>query len=213
MGISKELLERYHFDACTNEERKQVEDWLFSDGADELHLETNDKTKLKAEMWAEIEQVMPSASKPLPKRSATYFMWKGAIAASLFIVVLSTFFYVILKKDKVNEPVLMSFVNTSSHHVKHVDAQSYSVAVGPNTRAKINSEDGAIDLSGSILISPKKDIILAEGNLESTVLRKGQTYILLKNEGGKEGIIVISVKNLLDLPPVMQKQITTQFRI
>ena len=215
MNINNELLEKYHLNTCTSEERKQVEEWLFNANVDEWDTTgfTGDKEVLKNEMWQEIVVDIPPFAKPLPTRTKLYFMWKGAIAATLLIVMLAGLSYFCFKQTNVQPEASISLINTSSHQVKHVDEQGYSASVGPNTAAKINSEDGAIDLKGSILISPKRDITIAQGLHQSTVLKKGQTYVILKNSIGKSGVIVISEKNLLDISPVMQQQINTQFGI
>lgn len=215
MNTSEALLERYHLNTCTPEERKQVEEWLFNTDTDEfVELpQTEDKLKHKAEMWANIQTIMPEEEKTTKLRSPVFFMWKGAIAASIvFAVMASLGYFLFLKPSQAVEYV--SINNKSALHVKNVNSRGYNVSVGPNTIAKINDEAGLIDLSGSILISPKKDIeLLFEGTKKKVTLKKGQTYIILDNKSGNQGIIVVSEKNLLDLPPVIQKQISTQFDI
>lgn len=215
MAVNQELLERYHSNNCTPEERKLVEDWLFSAEVDDLEpLPFNtDKNKLKQNIWENIDTDNEEELRPLKGRSNTYFMFKGAIAASLFIVLIAGFAYWLMGKTG-RENDSLSLNNSSTQQVKHVDSKGYNVAVGPNTVARINNIAGVIDLSGSLLISPKKDIdLLFEGTKKKVTLKKGQTYIILKNKAGAESIIVVSERNLMDLPPVMQKQITTQFDI
>lgn len=164
-------------------------------------------------MWQEIRSVILPEAKPIHLKTKMYFMWIGAVAATLLMVILGSIAYLFFAPGNVQATASMSFVNTSSHQVKHIDEQGYSASVGPNTIAKISSVNGAIDLTGSILISPKRDISIAHGLEQPTILKTGQTYIILKNSNGKKGVIVISEKNLLDMPPVMQQQITTQFGI
>jgi len=216
MGIDQEVLERYHLGICNEQEQKLVEEWLFNADADELDLVAFDGSKadLKQEMWTEIRGVLPKNMAVVKPKSNAYFMWKGAIAASLFIVAMGAAAYFVFGANFAGENPSMSFNNSSAQHVKHIDAKSYNVSLGPNSSAKINSAAGVIDLSGSLLISPKKDVQWQfEGTTKKITLKKGQTYIILKNSTSAEGIIVISESNLLDLPPVMQKQITTQFDI
>ncbi|WP_316826321.1 hypothetical protein [Pedobacter miscanthi] len=216
MNISNELLEKYHLNTCTAEERSMVEEWLFNTDVDDLDttMLTRDKNSLKHEMWQEIETTLPKAVKPLPKRSHVYFMWKGAIAASVFIALAVTVIYFLFSNRSTTQTEFLELNNPSALHVKHIDATGYNVSLGPNTIAKINNNDGMIDLTGSILISPKKDInLIFEGTDKKVTLLKGQTYIILKNKTGVKSIIVISERNLMDLPPVMQKQLSTQFDI
>ncbi|WP_316803266.1 hypothetical protein [Pedobacter nototheniae] len=215
MNINEALLERYHLNTCTPEERRQVEEWLFNTDTDELAElpPAEDKLKHKAEMWANIETIMPEEKEIVKLRSPGFFMWKGAIAASLFIAVTASLVYFFFLKSP-GDMEYVSINNTSLSQVKNVNSSGYDISVGPNTIAKINGEAGIIDLSGSILISPKKDIeLLFEGTNKKVILKKGQTYIILDNKSGNQGIVVVSEKNLLDLPPVIQKQISTQFDI
>lgn len=222
MTVDKELLEKYHLDTCTAEERRQVEDWLFNTETEDLDESVvAGKNIHKMDMWNEIKTILPEEIKPesLPyaagaiRKNNVYFMWKGAIAASVFIAASAALLYFVFAGRPNHELVLTSFVNTSSHQVKYVDSRGYSASVGPNTMAKINREAGVTDLTGSILISPKRDIELSYGAKENIILKKGQTYIILKNGAGEGGVMVISERNLLDLPPVIQKQLTTQFGI
>lgn len=219
MSVNKDLLEKYHSSTCSPEERKQVEEWLFSAEVEELDESIPfDKSALKAGMWMDIKTVMPEAVipkevKPLKTRSNTYFIWKGAIAASLIIICLATAYHFLFASRPEKEPMMLSFINSSGTHTRHVDQVNYTAYFGPNTVAEINSAEGAIDLTGSILITPKKDIALSMGTDNNVTLRKGQTYIILKNNEGEGGIIVVNQHNLMDLPPVIQKQINTQFGI
>ncbi|WP_025146833.1 hypothetical protein [Pedobacter jeongneungensis] len=216
MNISNELLEKYHLNTCTAEERRMVEEWLFNTDVGDLDttILTQDKNSIKQEIWQEIETVLPQAVKPLPKRSNAYLMWKGAIAAAVLITIAGTIVYFVFASKPVAQADYLALNNPSALHVKYIDATGYDVALGPNTTAKINNIDGMIDLTGSIMISPKKDISLVfEGTDKKVTLLKGQTYIILKNKTGVKSIIVISERNLMDLPPVMQKQLSTQFDI
>lgn len=215
MNINDKLIEKYHLNTCTPEERREVEEWLFNEDVEDLDsaiLELN-KEKLKHEMWQEIVAVMPPIAQPFPIKTKMYFMWKGAIAATLLIIGLGGLSYLLFKQNSIHSTQSISFINTSNHLVKHIDEKEFSASVGPNTIAKINGENGVIDLTGSILISPKHDIKILQDAHQPTILKKGQTYIILKNTHGKDGVIVISENNLLDMPPVMQQQITTQFGI
>jgi len=214
MSVNKELLEKYHSGTCSAEEKQQVEAWLFNTEVDDLKLSAKDKSIYKAEMWTEIETSLPQSEQHIISKSNVYFMWKGAIAASFFIAILGILSYFTFFKESKAINASLYLNNSSDVNVKHVNSAEYDVSVGPNTNAKINNLSGVIDLSGSILISPKEDVNLVfKGTTKKVTLKKAQTYIILKGENGTKGIIVISERNLLDLPPVMQKQITSQFGI
>lgn len=219
MKISNELIEKYHRNECTQEESDFVEAWLFSGESDEalqLPLGEN-KAAHKTMMWDEIEKTLPPETnvpvlvkKPFLRNT----FWTGAVAASLVICLTFIGFYKLTGTKTTEDTTFVTVNNTSSVNVKHLEANGYHIAVGTNTSTKINNETGIIDLTGSLLIRPKKDIrLLFAGNKEEMVFKAGQTYIILKGEDGHDKIIVINEKNVMDLPPVLQKQIINEFQI
>lgn len=213
MNINQELIERYHRDECTEEERKAVESWLFADdSAEELELPVGEnKAEHKTSIWNEISPVI--SKDPLNKSHSLSF-WKGAIAASLVIGLIGFGFYQFTLTTQNESPQFVSVDNTSAINVRHLDSKGYNISVGPNTFAKINYATGSVDLSGSMLISPKKDVELKfKGTDKKISLKMGQTYIILNGKTDEDKIIVVSERNLMDLPPVLQKQIINQFSI
>ncbi|GAA3953493.1 hypothetical protein GCM10022246_04450 [Pedobacter ginsengiterrae] len=215
MEINRRLIEKYHLDECTEEERKLVEAWLFSTDIEDLAILPLNEDKLdhKKQMWANIDAFITPDLKADQAKNTTIVFWQGAIAASLVIGLICGLLYLFVNKQE-KLPDFVSVNNAYSENVKHVNSLEFNAAIGPNTIAKINKDAGVINLNGSILLSPKKDIeLIFEGTHKKITLKKGQTYIILDNKSGKQGIIVVSQKNLLDLPPVIQKQISSQFDI
>jgi hypothetical protein len=216
MKISKELIEQYHRGQCSQEECDAVEFWLFSGDSDEaLQLPlTEDKLVHKAEIWKEIERIIPHTPvSPTLERKGIhrYSFWTGAIAASLLLAIISVTAYYITRAE---QDIPLIAVNNSSVDVRQVEASAYNISIGPNTSARIDNNSGIVNLSGSLLISPKKDITLQfEGSEENIVFKAGQTYIVLKGEDGNDKVIIINEKNIMDLPPVLQKQIINEFKI
>lgn len=219
MKISKDLIEKYHRNECSAEESEAVESWLFSGESDEaLQLPLGEsKAEHKADIWKEItSSISPEAEKP---RSGPKLIFKntfrtGAIAASLVMGIIGLAAYQLLTDN--DEPIrqLVSVNNTSSVNVRHIEDSGYRLSVGTNTSASIDNLTGVVDLSGSMLICPKKDITLSfEGSGDKITFKKGQTYIILKGKDGRDKIIIVSEKNLMDLPPVLQKQIINEFNI
>ena len=211
MSVSKELLERYHLDACSAEECKQIEEWLFNNEVDELELPVGmDKNIHKDTMWNDIQSVLPQEPEIKKIRSSNYYVWKGAIAASLVFAIATTLAYFLI-------PAKAEFVNlnnSSSAEVRQVSSTGYSVSISPNTVASINDKLRVIDLKGCILLSSKKDVeLLFEGTDRKIKFKKGETYIIFKNIDNPKDIIMVNKQNLFDLPPVMQRQITTHFDI
>lgn len=216
MKVTADLIEKYHHNLCTPEERKAVEDWLLNSEVDELEFHREkDKQLVKDDMWKNIATVVPDQSAPKQQllRPASYYMWKGAVAATLLIALLgATFYYVNRNSEKTVE--FVAFHNKSALKVNHISAREYSLAIGPETSAEINAQNGVIDLTGSILISPKRDIELKfDGAINTLSLKKGQTYIILNSKSGNHGLIVVNEKNLINLPPLIQKKLIQEFDI
>jgi hypothetical protein len=216
MKVNADLLEKYHNNLCTPEERAAVEDWLMNSEVDELAFHSaKDKSLVKDAIWQELEAVLPSKeqSNLKPLKPAMYYMWKGAIAATLFIAVLGSAFYYFGNDDS-KRVEFIAFHNKSALKVNHISSKEYSLAVGPETYAEINEHSGVIDLTGSMLISPKKDIELRfDGAKDKINLKKGQTYIILNSKSGNHGLIIVNERNLISLPPVIQKKLIHEFGI
>jgi len=227
MKIDKEILERYHRNECTAEESDMVEAWLFSSDSDEvLDLPATESKDLhKLEIWNDIATILPLIGQPeqfdhvpVPspqplKRKVKMAFWSGAIAASMVTAVLSTVIFQLMNKSP-KETEFVNIKNTSPDEIRHLSSSSFTIAVGTNTSARIDNITGAVDLNGSMLICPKKDVELSfNGSNRKITFIKGQTYILLKGKDGKDKILIVDKKNLMDLPPVLQKQITHEFNI
>ncbi len=216
MKVNADLLEKYHNNLCTPQERAAVEDWLMNSEVDDLEFHSEkDKSIAKEAIWDEIRASLPAEEvhniKPI--KSSTYYMWKGAVAATLLIGVLGSVFYYFVTNQE-HDVNFVAFHNKSSLKVNHISSREYNLAIAPETFAEVNEHSGIIELSGSILISPKKDIELNfDGEKEIVKLKKGQSYIILNNKGGKQGLIVVNEKNLIHLPPVMQKKLISKFGI
>ncbi len=218
MKISKEVIEKYHRNECSAEESEAVEAWLFSGESDEaLQLPLGEeKAEHKAGIWREIATVLPEQESPKANGKVILknTFWTGAIAASLVMGILGLATYQLLSKDDQPLRELVSVNNTSSVNVRHIEDSGYHLSVGTNTSARIDNLTGVAELSGSMLICPKKDITLRfEGSADKITFKQGQTYIILKGKDGKDKIIIVSEKNLMDLPPVLQKQIINEFNI
>ncbi len=214
MKVDANLLAKYHRNQCTPFERATVEDWLLNDSVDELAFHSEaDKLLIKDDVWADINADLPQEELLVrPLNSASYYMWKGAIAATLVIGLVAVALFAMQNKDK--EVEFVAFNNPSTLKVNHVNSSEYSLAIGPETFADIDASSGVINLTGSILISPKRDITLKfDGAAQDINLKKGQTYIILNSKSGTHGLIVINEKNLINLPPVIQKKLIREFDI
>lgn len=215
MKVSKELIEKYHSDNCTAEERDMVEAWLFSEESEEeLELPfLENKADHKMEMWAEIQSALPQ-EKAQKTTITPLKTWYKAIAACMILGLFGRGLYQFLSRDNIPVAHHVSVNNTSSLEIKHIDSKGYQIAIGPNSLATINDHTGMIDFSGSILISPKRDIeLMLEGSNEKYSFKMGQTYIAMNDKSGREKMIIVNERSLNDLPPALQKQLITQFNI
>lgn len=218
MKISKDLIEKYHRNECSQEESDAVETWLFSSDSDEaLQLPLGEsKTVHKAEIWKDIESILPAQDVPVQqlKPNVKRPFWLGAAAASLVIGISLLVSYTWIKRQNPPMTELLSINNTSSVHVRQVEESGYRLSIGTNTSAVIDNLSGVVDLHGCMLISPKRDIELSfEGSDKKVTFKSGQSYIVLKGKDGHDKVFIVSEKNLIDLPPVLQKQIINEFKI
>lgn len=218
MRVSKELIEKYHSGKCSPEESAMVENWLLDDDTEiEISLPENlDKEKVKAEMWDEISSSVPSDNPGIltfGKRRWFYF----SAAASIAILLTVSLFVI---KTGTKETAVT--VNKPASLNKEIQSLDYTISLGPESNARIDSESGLIDFCGAILISPKKDILLSfndvctdkKTNKGKMNFKKGETYIALnyKNSNDNE-LIVMDEKLLMGLPPMVKRQIMDQFNI
>lgn len=216
MKINADLIEKYHDNQCTPEECRAVEDWLLNSEVEDLEFHNEkDKQLAKSDIWNKLETILPDQeeAKVVVLKSTSFYMWKGAIVASLMIGLFSFAFYYFDHNEQTRVE-FVAFHNKSSLKVNHISSKEYDLSIAPETFAEVNEDNGIIDLSGSILISPKKDIDLNFGGEKNKVsLKKGQTYIILNYKTGNQGLLVVNEKNLIHLPPVMQKKLTYEFGI
>lgn len=230
MKINQKLIEKYHDGKCTVTERQLVEDWLFAEESfEELDLPDSEyKYEHKALIWNEIKTILPhqlnvalqqdnisvqQVHVGTPNRISFSF-WKYTIAATLIMGLLSVAVYHFIFEDQYSSSQLISIDNSAMLNVRHFNSDAGDISVGPNTFAKINYQSGTVDLSGSMLISPKKDIqLIFKGSREKVSFKTGQTYIILNSNEANEKPVVVNERNLMDLPPVLQQQIINHFSI
>lgn len=230
MKISKELIEKYHLGRCTEEERRAVEDWLFSDDAEETMQwdSPEQKAALGAEMWTEISDVMPAgAGKPLRGSQSALIrsFWKPAVAACL-LAMAGSLIYSLQRPAKEGQVIALN--NLSGTENKDLHEKEFSLSIAPKSNVAINSKTGIMDFCGAVLINPKEDIELTiQGscanptqNIEKVSLKKGQNYIALNYGGNAQSgyassgeVIVVREGAMVSLPPLVLKQLMHQFNI
>jgi len=226
MTINKELIEKYHEGTCSSEEKKAVENWLFSDeSAEILSLSDKDKMAYQTEMWSEIASVLPqkgSKTKVRQWNDLVFPFWKQVAAAILFVGTLGWGLLYLKNSLPVRSHIVM-MNNSSDTMNKDLHAQEYTISVGPKSNVEINNETGMLDFCGAVMINPKKDIeftlqgkcINPSKNSEKVILKKGLNYIALNydNASNTSEMIIFEEGAMMGLPPLMMKQILHQFKI
>ncbi|OOQ58785.1 hypothetical protein [Mucilaginibacter pedocola] len=208
MEINKELLERYHQGNCTATERAAVEAWLQEETfGDEVPV-TDMPENTAAEMWAEISTF---ADKPAPVKTFNFYTFGKMAAAAVLLLLAGAFLY-----RSVSQPSLqgVSASNFSPTEVKNINVAGYNVELAPNSNIKLDAKTGLLHFCGSLLFSPKSDMELSFAGLKQKVkLKTGQKYIVLSTNCPSDKPIIINEKDVYNLPPVMQRQLSTQFSI
>ncbi len=213
MKIDKELIEKYHLGNCTPEEEALVNEWLANDEFDDLPLTAKSpKTADKQAIWSEIASFINEEEIKLSKtRNVKTLIIQ--IAASLFLALTAGLTYYHFNTQGENRQVF-SFDNSTGTAIKHIDSGSYSIVMGPKSNGKIDLNNSLIDFCGSIMLSPKKDVELTfQGYHDKIKLKTGQTYIVLSNTCPSSKPVVVNEKDIVHLPPVLQKHLMTHFSI
>lgn len=228
MKIDKDLIEKYHQNLCSEKERLAVEEWLLNDEADEEVLlpQGNNKLEHKDEMWKAISiecvpqmEEVKSVSLNSKSKVFSYFIRIAAvIVLGLFI---SFFLFKFYSSD--NNVVASKSVQTGSENIK---TKTLEIILAPQSHANIsessNRQSGSIEFCGSIMINPKEDFELTfNGDCskhayagETISLKKGQKYIAVNYSFNSESdLIIVNEQNLINLPPVLQREIMEKFNI
>ncbi|MCE7043306.1 hypothetical protein [Dyadobacter sp. CY312] len=221
MHITRELIEKYHAGNCTPDEIKAVEDWLFSDEAEEQFMlpDGEIKGKIQDEIWNEINPATPVSRSNYTFFNSPHF-WRPAVAAAAVLVLGTTLFNI--KYPAFNNEVIV-LKNASETINKDVNESRYTISLGPKSNIEINNNTGSIDFCGAVMINPKEDIeFTIQGTCsnpneqkETMTLRKGLNYIALNyssHENDSE-MIILEEGSLMGLPPLVQRQLMSQFNI
>jgi hypothetical protein len=226
MEVTKRLIEKYHLDLCSSEEKKAVEEWLMND---ELDIETADSVHfpshvLKEEMWANISEILPEKPDKVKRFDLFHYLSSPAfmgIAATSIAVVIGLFLWT---RNAEKQTAFVQKTKAGSNET--IQTSALHITLGEKSKANINasaiSTDGNIDFCGAILIQSKKDVELTVNGIcanplssgEKLLVKKGQTYIAVNyNFKHANELIIVNERNISSLPPVLQKEILKQFNI
>lgn len=227
MEVNNRLIEKYHLDLCSSEERKAVEEWLLNDKMDDfIFLSSEEKQAEKEQIWQAIAEVLPIQPEVAKEVSIVrYFspVLVAGIAAATVGVLISVGFLLLNRQTPGN-----SITATNNDVLKNelIQTSELNITLGPKSNANINTSNfytnGNINFCGIIRIESKEDMELTlnancvntSSNGEKIVFKKGQTYIAVNYHFKKDNeLIIVNEKNLFNLPPVLQKEIIRQFNI
>ncbi|ERJ61209.1 hypothetical protein [Sphingobacterium paucimobilis] len=213
MDINKALLEKYELGQCTDQELAAVRDWLDNEDWGELDLKSEVDVTIKEDMWADISGSMDiSDSPPLKQLRHKIFSIKRywSAAAVVCILILTGVFYYSYKADE--EFTVFQAANVESNVISF-SKDYFDVALSANSEANIDFESGNISLIGNIMLAPKRDFVLQdERSNESFNFKRGEVYFVSEREGQKK-LIILSKREIMFLPPVIQRRIKQQFHI
>ncbi|MBE9586432.1 hypothetical protein IM792_18410 [Mucilaginibacter sp. JRF] len=214
MKVNKQLIEKYHRDECTPEEAAAVEAWLLDDESDDVpDLPANEQAdQHKQAIWVGIEQTLPPEN--IKNNTPVISLWLKAGAAC--IVLALCVFLIGRSSHKKNNRMAASIEvdNSTALEVRHVNNDEYQLSVGPGTSARIDNREGVIHFTGSMIIKPQRDIEFSFGTYpQKETFKSGETYILLDEQHGDGQVTIVNERNLMDMPPVLQKRIITEFNI
>jgi hypothetical protein len=177
------------------------------------------KFKIQDDMWAKISEVLPQ---PKPSPFATFFEPRWRQVAAVMLIGIAAACTIFLKNHSANQHLIV-VKNSSGTTNRNLHERAYSISIGPNSNVKINNETGEFDFCGAVLINPKRDIELTiQGNCVRAnekrgkmVLRKGQQYIALHygNASHQGEVVILPQTSIIGLPPLMQRQLMSQFNI
>ncbi|UIR55510.1 hypothetical protein LZQ00_14710 [Sphingobacterium sp. SRCM116780] len=211
MQVDHKLIEKYHLNQCTPEEKILVEEWLLDDtlSLSSLTMPARDKDQLQLKIWEElsthINKPLPETKAPTKKFSFKYI----SIAASLLIILgFSIYRFTVSKED-----TYALFDNSANANLKYIEKNSYELILGKHASARINMDTGEFYTVGNMMLTPKKDFTYTfPGSSTKKELKNGEIYFILdaKNTGKQ---VILSKSELTFLAPTIQHQLKRQFNI
>ncbi|MBP3942068.1 hypothetical protein J5U18_00565 [Sphingobacteriaceae bacterium WQ 2009] len=210
MKIDYKVIERYHLNQCTPQERLMVEQWL-DEGLDDFETPfatVNEKKQVGEEIWNELHAFMEEDTNRPKTKNLFSFKRVSVAAAILAIVSLAA---ITLKNNAHFSDAL--FDNSTNSNLKYIDKNNYELILGSYASARVNIKTGVFDTSGDIMLIPKKDFLFSfSKNSVKKALKNGEIYFLLKSSSiGRP--IIISKTELTFLAPTIQQQLKMQFNI
>ncbi|MCL7986844.1 hypothetical protein M8998_02700 [Sphingobacterium sp. lm-10] len=229
MKITKELLERYELGQCTDQEEAAVSKWLDSPDLvldeleGELDLGTTKEHAIKQDLWENIAAHM-DASTPTERHSDLHYnqvskdaflksrrttvTWLSVAASTIILLGIGWWGFQSSNKER-----QFFNANNSDNSVVLWEEDSFEFTLSKNSSASINFQSGNMAVSGDVLFSPKRDIILYdEQNKTSLDFRQGEVYFISTDPDTSE-LVVYSKKELEYLPPILRKHIRKQFHL
>lgn len=202
--INKELLEKYELGQCTDQESKLVLDWLENEDWDQLapdSVPADINNEEGTQLWNKLTPLFQKQEQPRKT-----LLRKGLLSITATIVFLILGYVTIYHyrvKQELNDSQYSNIV-----HISH----PFTLVLGKNSQANIDIKTGIFTLSGEVLFTPNKDLILQHGEQSGLHFKAGETYYLAESRDPGR-IIIIKKEDFTFLPAIVQKQIRKQFQL
>lgn len=212
MDISKALLEKYELGQCNDQELAAVRAWLDSEEWGDLDFDGSVGTDIRDEMWTDISSILNQPQTVIkesrPRVSPIMRYWKGISAASIILLV--GVYYLFYPST---EDLEIFQASNGKSEIVSFSKDHFDLVLSANSVANIDFESGNISLTGNIMFSPKRDFVLQdERSNRSFNFKRGEVYFVSEREEQKK-LIILSKKEIMFLPPVIQRKIKQQFHI
>lgn len=187
MKITKELLDRYHLNQCSDEERMAVQQWLNTPEADkEYPLPDSDHNALEDSMWLTIKSNVEAGNEgkieEINSRTSVVPLWLSKLAAMLIVAfaALWIFWFVTQRRSAHMET---SFQHTTEEQVKYV-----SVSTASGERKEYMLPDGSM-----VTLNAESELSYPALNLNTDTIRqvklKGEAFFSVVSDTARPFIV------------------------
>jgi len=225
MKVTTELIEKFNRKECSASEISAIEQWLLNDDyEDEVEISEESEKQIKAEIWDEVSEVLPSKNKEcVLNLFQQNFKWIAAAASVSILLVISV---VLLYSFDINKQGESALIKTPTKQLgqqkQEIWNKDFNIVLGDKSKASFDSDKRLVDFCGVIKISPKKDISLSFNDIcsgdkpssKGIEFKKGETYFALNYKNQESDQLVIMNENLIfELPPLLKYELSDQFDI
>lgn len=220
ISVNKELLQKFHRGACTDEECAAIECWMLENEADVSFAAESKMMEVEDRIWKNIEP----ANKTI-RISGSVFnrIFSYGIAAALLFA-LGFGWLVLGKNNRMNEPVVYQL---NSNSQKTFEVSGLNFTLGNNSNAVVSTcslgKQGDISFCGAVQITNNSgsdiEYVFESACKKSAYTRKqitfqsGETYIAVHNFYKTDEVIVMKKESLIEFPDAISSDVISEFSI